>query len=105
MHSNTRSPGDRWRCSSRNRAAGLYDLDFFWGIFAPDFRASLNAIATACLRLLTFFLPPDLSVPYLYSCMTFSVFARRLVAPLVADDERFLEEVFLAIVSSMARQP
>jgi hypothetical protein len=45
----------------------LFDeLDFFLdapflGIFAPDSRASLNAIAIACLRLLTFAFPPDFS--------------------------------------------
>jgi len=78
-----------------------YDLDFFLGIFAPDFRASLNAMATACLRLFTFFLPPDFSVPCLNSCITFSVLPR----PLLADDERFLEVVFLAMDSSLARLP
>jgi hypothetical protein len=32
----------------------------FLGIFAPDLRASLRAMATACFRLATFFpLPPD----------------------------------------------
>ena len=70
-----------------------YDLDFFFGILAPDFLASLNAIATACLRLFTFLRPPDLSVPSLYSCITFLVFVR----PFVADEDRFFEEVFLAI--------
>jgi len=68
------------------RYSPFYDLDFFGGIFAPDFRASLKAIATACLRLVTFLRPPDLSVPVLYSCMTFSVFARP-----------FVTEVFLAM--------
>jgi len=43
---------------------------FFLGTFAPDFRASLRAIATACLRLFTFFPLPDFSVPCLCSFMT-----------------------------------
>src|SRR3984885_2052836 len=76
----------------------FHDLLFFFGILAPDFRASLRAIATACLRLFTFLRPPDFSVPSLYSCITFLVFAR----PFVADD-RFLDAVFFAIKSSLAR--
>src|SRR5579884_2564311 len=47
---------------------------FFGGTFAPDRRASLRAIAIACLRFLTFFRPPDFSCPCLYSCMTFPTF-------------------------------
>jgi hypothetical protein len=46
--------------------------DFFFGIFAPDFLASFKAIATACLRLVTFLPLPDLSVPSLCSFITFS---------------------------------
>ena len=46
-----------------------YD-DFFRGILAPERRASLRAIATACLRLFTFFPLPDLSFPCLCSFMT-----------------------------------
>src|SRR5579863_6290284 len=46
-----------------------YD-DFFLGILAPERRASLNAIATACLRLFTFFPLLDLSFPSLCSFMT-----------------------------------
>ena len=39
---------------------------FFFGIFAPDLRASLSAMATACLRLVTFFLERPLrNVPAL----------------------------------------
>jgi len=70
-----------------------YALLFFLGILAPASRASLRAMATACLRLVTFLRPPDFSVPCLYSCITFSVFAR----PLVDDEVRFLEAVFFAI--------
>ena len=54
----------------------LRDEDFFFGILAPDLRASLNAIATACLRLRTFLPLPDRSVPCLCSCITFSTFPR-----------------------------
>jgi hypothetical protein len=43
---------------------------FFLGTFAPDFRASLRAIATACLRLFTFLPLPDLNVRCLCSFMT-----------------------------------
>lgn len=84
----------------RPRAArsARYDLLFFFGIFAPDFRASLSAIATACLRLFTLLRPPDFNVPSLYSSITFLVLARPFVA-----DEDFLDAVFLAIGSSHAR--
>jgi hypothetical protein len=55
------------RCLSRRRtpdcAKRRYDLLFFLGTFAPDFRASLRAMATACLRLFTFLPLPDLSLP------------------------------------------
>jgi hypothetical protein len=74
----------------RSRSAGLCHLDFFLGIFAPDFRASLSAMATACLRLLTFLPLPDFSVPDLCSFITL----RTLLLPL--DDADF----FVAIVSS-----
>jgi len=40
------------------------------GIFAPDLRASLNAMATACFRLVTFLPLPDLSVPSFFSFIT-----------------------------------
>ena len=46
----------------------------FFGILAPDSRASLNAMATACFRLVTF-LPdrPERRVPCLRSCMALPV--------------------------------
>ena len=44
--------------------------DFFLGILAPERRASLKAMATACLRLFTFLPLPDLSFPCLCSFMT-----------------------------------
>lgn len=47
----------------------------FGGTFAPERRASLNPIAIACFRLLTFFLPPDFSSPCLYSCITLPTLA------------------------------
>ena len=63
--------------------------DRFLGILAPDFRASLSAMATACLRLRTFFpLRPDLSVPCLCSRITFAILPRpllRLVLRLLRD--------------------
>ena len=40
------------------------------GILAPERRASLSAMATACLRLVTFLPLPDLSVPCFFSCIT-----------------------------------
>ena len=49
------------------------------GIFAPDFRASLSAIATACLRLRTFFPLPDRNVPCLCSCITLATLLRPLL--------------------------
>jgi hypothetical protein len=51
-------------------------LLFFLGIFAPDFRASLRAIATACFLLVTFLPLPDLSVPSFFSFITLWTFAR-----------------------------
>src|SRR5204863_1773966 len=63
---------------------GLEGQDaFFRGILAPAFRASLSAIATACLRLLTLPPLPDLRSPSLYSFMTLWTF--RLPAEL--DDD------------------
>jgi hypothetical protein len=75
------------------RSPPNYDLLFFFGILAPDFRASLSAIATACLRLFTLLRPPDFNVPSLYSCITFLVFAR----PFVAGEDFFLDAFFVAI--------
>lgn len=76
------------------------DLLPFLGIFAPDFRALLKAIATACLRFFNFFRPPDFSVPCLYSCITFLVFARPFVddEDERLDEDRLLDDVFLAII-------
>ena len=53
---------------------------FFFGIFAPAFRASLNPMATACFRLVTFVFPRDFNVPSLNSCITFSTLALPFVA-------------------------
>jgi hypothetical protein len=64
---------------------------FFGGTFAPARRASLNPIAIACFRFFTFFLPPDLSSPCLYSCMVFCIFLRTVRL----DFEPDLEEVRL----------
>lgn len=48
---------------------------FLFGTLSPSRRASERPIATACLRLFTFLpLRPDLSVPRLYSRMTFLTF-------------------------------
>lgn len=59
----------------------VFFADFFFavpflGIFAPASRASLNAMAMACLRFFTLARPPDFSSPCLYSCITFSTFPR-----------------------------
>src|SRR6185437_16767624 len=43
---------------------------FLRGTFAPDLRASLIPMAMACLRLFTLRLPPDFSLPCLYSRIT-----------------------------------
>jgi hypothetical protein len=92
--------GSYERMSVRVRTSTLielpgYDLLFFLGILAPDFRASLSAIATACFRLCTFLRPPDFNVPSLYSCITFLV----LVRPFVAGEDFFVVAFFVAIVS------
>ena len=55
-----------------------YELLFF-GILAPDFRASLRAMAIACFRLLTLCPLPDFNVPSWCSFMTLWI----LVLPLV----------------------
>lgn len=60
-----------------------YDFDVFFGIFAPAFLASLNAIAMACFLFLTFARPPDFKDPSLYSSITF------LTLPFPADLEVF----------------
>ena len=73
------------------RSAFLLRRAPFFGIFAPDCRASLNAIAIACFGLVTFFLPPDFSSPSLYSCITFFTLPRPFVdAALFRCRRRFL---------------
>src|SRR6478735_364734 len=55
-----------------------FEEDFFGGTFAPDSRASLSAMATACFRFFTLppFPPlPDFNVPCLYSCITSPTFS------------------------------
>src|SRR5229473_2044077 len=89
----TRNPGNGGSAAMRGRAARKAiasfipcvtkhyprDFYFFFGIFAPDLRASLNAIATACSRLLTFApVLPDFKSPSLYSFITL----RTLLCPL-----------------------
>ena len=70
----TRAFANTWiECSQkkRRRSSRRYPyFDFFLGILAPELRASLSAIATACLRLFTFFPLPDLRPPCLYSLIT-----------------------------------
>ena len=66
----------RWRAPLTRRyrveapSANKAHYDFFLGIFAPDRRASLSAMATACLRLFTFLPLPDFSFPCFFSFMT-----------------------------------
>ena len=56
-------------------STGLADVHFFFlGIFAPDFRASLRAIAMACFRLFTLWPLPDLRVPCFFSLITLAIF-------------------------------
>ena len=79
---------------------------FFRGTFAPERRASLIPIAIACLRLFTFRLPLDFSLPCLYSRMTLPtlLWALRLylrcalLLELLEDDERERLVRFLAAV-------
>src|SRR5262249_19797071 len=59
-------------------------LAFFLRDLRPDLRASLRAIATACLRLFTFLPLPDFSVPSLCSFMTLWTLLRPLAADFVA---------------------
>jgi len=69
---------------------------FFRGILAPAFRASLSAIATACLRLLTLPPLPDLRSPSLYSFMTLRTF--RL--PVEFDDDRAMPKILVLSASN-----
>ena len=74
----------------------------FGGTLAPERRASLNPIAIACLRLFTFFLPPDFSSPCLYSCIVFCIFlltVRFDFGP-EPDEVRFLELDFFLVGTS-----
>src|ERR1700690_1619093 len=60
----------RDRCRGSPGRQGCYV--FFFGTFAPAFRASDRPIAIACLRLVTFS-PDELrNVPRLRSCIVFS---------------------------------
>jgi hypothetical protein len=53
----------------------VFFADFLAGTLSPSRRASESAIATACLRLVTFLPEPPLrSLPALRSCMTFLTF-------------------------------
>src|SRR5256884_3001009 len=72
--------------------------DFFFGILAPERRASLKAMATACLRLLTFLPLPDFSFPSLCSFMTLWT----LLLPLEPPDVDFFGMVF-SLVAGVRR--
>src|SRR5579872_3194516 len=61
--------------------AFFFEDDFFFGMLAPDRRASLRAIATACLRLFTFLPLPDFNFPSFCSFITLWILPRPL-APL-----------------------
>jgi hypothetical protein len=77
----------KWRSSSHGVGQHRY---FFFGTFAPFLRASERPIATACLRLVTFFpLRPLFSVPRFISCISF-------FTCLPAAEPYFLLEDFLA---------
>ena len=52
---------------------------------APDLRASLNAIATACFRLVTFLPLPDFSVPFFFSRITVAILRFPLALELELD--------------------
>src|ERR1700748_2847963 len=84
------------RAFVRRTCDELQDLLFFLGIFAPDLRASLKAIATACLRLFTFLPLPDLSLPSFCSFMTFWTLRLPFVDVVELDRER---DDFVAIFS------
>lgn len=55
------------------RVVFLRDV-FFFGTFAPAFRASDKPMAIACLRLVTFLPLPLRNVPRFFSRITFSTF-------------------------------
>src|SRR5579863_7175820 len=84
--------------------ADFFEADFFLGAtFAPDLRASLNAIATACLRLFTLARPPDFNWPRLYSRMTLPTFAFPLADVFVPLDF-FFAAMILLLLRSMPLQ-
>ena len=64
--------------------AAFFFVALFLGILAPDLRASLSAMATACLRLATFLPLPDFNVPCFISLITLRTF--RLPFELVEED-------------------
>ena len=75
----------------------------FFGIFAPDLRASLKAIATACLRLFTFFPLPDFSLPCLCSFIT--LWTLRLpLEPLLELEWECVDLVAISFISSLMRR-
>jgi hypothetical protein len=78
-------------------AEALLLLPRFFGILAPASRASLKAIAIACLGFFTLPPLPDFKVPCLYSCMTFCTFPRPFVDELLRLDEDLVADFFVAI--------
>jgi hypothetical protein len=82
-----------------NQVTILYDFfeDFFLGIFAPDLRASFNAIATACLRLLTFLPLPERRVPCLCSRITLATLPLPRLRELLLRVFRELELLLLLV--------
>src|SRR5437870_1212701 len=80
-------------CGPSSGPCRAYDF-FVLGIFAPDRRASLRAIATACLRLFTFLPLPDFNWPCLCSFMTLWI----LRLPFEPEREPECDEDFVAMV-------
>jgi hypothetical protein len=72
------------------------------GTLAPDLRASLRAIATACFRLLTFLPLPDFKVPLLCSFMTLWILRSPL--ELECECEDFVATVILSETWNLTRR-
>jgi hypothetical protein len=74
-----------------------FDVGFFLGgaTFAPELRASLKAMATACLRFLTLARPPDFNWPCLYSCITLPTLAIPLAVVFFLDALFFAATILL----------
>jgi hypothetical protein len=73
----------------------FFAADFFFGTFAPDFRASESPMAIACFRLVTFFpLRPLFSVPLFFSRIARATFFCAFGLYFLPPEDFLCEELF-----------